>query len=161
MIWKMYCGNLGIPGKKQEEEVSNQKLRGGNMILTSLSGIQSMEYPYPLEKDMDLSIMHEEDNPYAKEGEPALKVMHEGHKIGYIPSLHTLKERVIEAKKRQDINSYEYNMDKYRATQSIRDEIMTDLFRNKSTFVPSKIYSVKTNPENGDVWSIVISLDYM
>ena len=38
---------------------------------------------------------------------------------------------------------------------------MTDLFRNKSPYVPSKIYSVKSHPESGDVMSIVISLDYM
>lgn len=131
------------------------------MILTSLSGIQSTDYPYPLEKDMDLHIIHEADNPYAKEGEPAFKVMHEGHKLGYIPSLHTLKDRVIDAQKKQDINSYQFNMDKYRATQAIRDELMTDLFRNKSPYVPSKIYSVKSHPESGDVMSIVISLDYM
>jgi hypothetical protein len=128
-------------------------------MLTSLAGIQSLSYPYPLEKGMKLLASHEVENEYQEHG-PAIQLKHEGHVVGYLPLVHTLHKRIVAAKKRQDLREFSFLQDKINSVEYIRDQVYTELFRNKAQSVEAEIYSVYLS-EEGEVRSIVVQFDYM
>ena len=129
------------------------------MQIITLAGIQSIDYTFPLEKDMEIEVFHDVTNEHQTPDEPALVVKLEGFVIGYLPRLTTLYTWMMDAKKIGNHQKYEYNRDRYMVTESVRDQIQLDLFRNQM-LVKGKIYRVEQT-DDGDIKSISCSFDYL
>ena len=129
------------------------------MMIINLAGIQSIDYKFPIEKNMVVEVLHDVDIKYQTNEEKALVVKHENFILGYLPRPSTLKAWMEDARKIGNHQKYDYNKDRFIATTYVRDQIECDLFRNDMP-VTGKIYRVGYS-DNGDVQSISCSFDYM
>lgn len=99
------------------------------MIGTTLAGITFVNFD-----DMDIHTGDDVEisiDDTIKDDETAYVVKHHGLAVvGYIPKLSTIQKWGEDAKERGDLESYNYNRDRYVATKVIRDNIFNDMHRN-------------------------------
>ena len=129
------------------------------MIGTTLAGITFVNFndiDIHAGDDIEISV-----DPNIKDDETAYVVKHNGLTvIGYIPKLSTIQKWGEDAKERGDLESYNYNRDRYIATKQIRDNIFNDMHRNSLVTIPGFVGRIMRDEDNV-VKSISIVVDYM
>ena len=129
------------------------------MIGTTLAGITFVNFDdidIHAGDDIEISV-----DPNIKDDETAYVVKHNGLTvIGYIPKLSTIQKWGEDAKERGDLESYNYNRDRYIATKQIRDNIFNDMYRNSLLTIPGFVGRIMRDEDNV-VKSISIVVDYM
>ncbi len=130
------------------------------MIATTLNGITFVNFnEIDINKGDDAVCVV--DEKFNDDDELALKVeVGLGVTIGYLPKLSTIQKWGTDAKERGDVNSYQYNRDRYISTKYIRDNITTDLYRNKLKNVPCKIGRISRD-EDDNIISVSVLFDYI
>lgn len=130
------------------------------MIATTLNGITFVNFnEIDINKGDDAVCVV--DEKFNDDDELALKVeVGLGVTIGYLPKLSTIQKWGTDAKERGDVNSYQYNRDRYISTKYIRDNITTDLYRNKLKSVPCKIGRISRD-EDDNIISVSVLFDYI
>lgn len=140
------------------------------MIAINLSGIMFNENldnnRLGLKQNQVVNVRHVEE-VYNLKGEKlnlneyALQVTTElGKEIGWIPTLETIQKYGEEAKANGNKQKLEMQRQRYIDCQFIRDNIITDLFRNHLE-VQGKICRLQTCEVTGAVESISVMFDYM
>jgi|TARA_X000001388_G_C2226667_1_gene121401 hypothetical protein len=129
------------------------------MVATTLNGITFINF-----NEIDINKGDEAiccvDEKF-KDTEVALKVSIGCNSIiGYIPKLSTIQKWGEEAKAQGDVNKYQYCRDRYRSTKFIRDNVITDLYRNKINNIPCKVGNISRD-EDDNVISVSVIFDYM
>ena len=129
------------------------------MIAINLSGITFSDLNnLGLEQNQVVHVRHVEKYD---DNEKALHIVTEsGGPIGWIPKLETIQKYGEEAKANGDIQKLEMQRQRYIDCQFIRDNIITDLFRNHLE-VQGKICRLQTDYESGDIISVSVMFDYM
>lgn len=129
------------------------------MIAINLSGITFSDLNnLGLEQNQVVHVRHVEKYD---DNEKALQIItSSGNPIGWIPKLETIQKYGEEAKANGDMQKLEMQRQRYIDCQFIRDNIITDLFRNHLE-VQGKICRLQTDYESGDIISISIMFDYM
>jgi hypothetical protein len=129
------------------------------MIGTTLAGITFVnfnELDIKSGDEVEISIdkdIQDDETPYV--------VKHKGIKtIGYIPKLMTIAQWGIDARARGDLDSYNYNRDRYVSVKIVRDNLYTDMNRNHQQVVLGWISRI-VRDEDDNVKSVGIVLDYM
>ena len=129
------------------------------MIGTTLAGITFVNFndiDINAGDDIEISIDHK-----IKDDETAYVVKHNGLTvIGYIPKLSTIQKWGEDAKERGDLESYNYNRDRYIATKQIRDNVFNDMHRNSLHTIPGFVGRIMRDEDN-IVKSVSIVVDYM
>ena len=129
------------------------------MIGTTLAGITFVNFndiDIHAGDDIEISV-----DPNIKDDETAYVVKHNGLTvIGYIPKLSTIQKWGEDANERGDLESYNYNRDRYIATKQIRDNIFNDMYRNSLLTIPGFVGRIMRDEDNV-VKSISIVVDYM
>jgi|TARA_R100000479_G_C6271320_1_gene159621 hypothetical protein len=129
------------------------------MIGTTLAGITFINF-----NDLDIQSGDEVEvsiDDSFQDDETAYVVKHKGiTPIGYIPKLMTISQWGIEARSRGDLDSYNYNRDRYIATKIIRDNIFSDMNRNHIPVIPAWISRI-VRDEDDTVKSVGVAFDYM
>ena len=129
------------------------------MIGTTLAGITFVNFD-----DMDIHTGDDVEISFddkIKDDETAYVVKHNGLSVvGYIPKLSTIQKWGEDAKERGDLESYNYNRDRYVATKVIRDNIFNDMHRNHLRIIPGFIGRIMRDEDN-QVKSVSIVIDYM
>lgn len=129
------------------------------MIGTTLAGITFVNF-----EEIDIHAGDEIEiciDNKIKDDEIAFVVRHKGiTPIGYIPKLSTIQKWGEDAKERGDLDSYNYNRDRYVATKIIRDNIYNDMFRNHLNVINGFVGRLVRDEDN-QVKSIGITVDYM
>ena len=129
------------------------------MIGTTLAGITFVNY-----NDMDIHAGDDVEisvDEKIKDNEIAYVVKLNGiTPIGYIPKLSTIQKWGEEAKERGDLDSYNYNRDRYVATKIIRDNIYNDMARNHLPVIKGFVARIVRDEDN-EVKSVGITVDYM
>jgi len=112
-------------------------------------------------------VKREENNPHDSDSEPAYAIMVSGSRIGYIPSVVTVKGKQIEAKREGNHGEWQRRFDEVNTLVYLRDCIYVDLERNH--IIPEgKIASVRWMDDNGrwnsegdgELLGISVSFDY-
>ena len=129
------------------------------MIAINLSGITFSDLDnLGLEQNQIVHVRHVskyDDN------EKALHIVTElGCPIGWIPKLETIQKYGEEAKANGDMQKLEMQRQRYIDCQFIRDNIITDMFRNHIE-VQGKICRIQTDYETGDIISVSVMFDYI
>lgn len=129
------------------------------MIAINVSGITFLDLDnLGLEQNQVVHVRHVEKYD---DNETALEVVTEtGNSIGWIPKLETIQKYGEGAKEEGNMQKVEMQRQRYLDCQFIRDNILTDLFRNHLE-VQGKICRIQTDYETGSIISISVMFDYM
>lgn len=129
------------------------------MIGTTLAGITFINY-----NDMDIhagdDVEISVDDKIKDDEIPYVVKLNGITPIGYIPKLATIQKWGEEAKERGDLDSYNYNRDRYVATKIIRDNLFNDMTRNHLPVVNGFVGRIVRDEDN-EVKSVGITVDYM
>lgn len=148
------------------------------MLTINLSGIQYLKIPpsvfdeffekssnfaasrHPEGTEIPVIVVHEQDNPSNTDDEPALAVMLDGCKIGYIPLCSTIEGYRQEARRNNDLAMYEKHSQRLPIAEFLRKSIMQEMERDR-THVMGVLSRVQVSHDTGEVMSVSVSFDYM
>ena len=129
------------------------------MTSINLSGIQSISIPTDIQVGDEVIVIHDEQNKYQTECEPALLVKHTERPIGFIPCPSTIEKYMKAAREENDLRKYEMQRERKAITELIRSELITELFRNHITPL-GKIGRLQ-HDDDGKVISVSIMFNIM
>jgi hypothetical protein len=136
-------------------------------LCINLAGTSFCNVGFTINAGDKITVCWEKDNQHTKGDEAAYAVMLDGAKIGYIPSIITIKEKLLKARKDGNQSEFNYLWEMCNSLVYLRDCIYTDFTRNHLTPM-GEVFKVKyqdddgswTETERGGNVHIVVCFDY-
>ena len=129
------------------------------MISINLAGV-SFTNPTKLALETKQQVIVRHHKEY-DDNERALGVhTEEGKLIGWIPKLETLQKYINKFKEENNETQMLMHSDRKVITESLRDNIETDMFRNHIN-VMGTVSRLRQDYDTGEVYSVSVSFDYM